>query len=614
MKRFRLSVLSAAILLPLAATPVGAAPASAAGAAAARVDLILVNGVVLTMDGSGSTAEAVAVAGDRIAAVGTTAQIKAMAGPAARVVDLQGRALLPGFIDSRVHGPFGFWELSAGLALTDKTGSPLGQPEEVESALSEFMKTKKPAPYEWIVAAGFNPKLAAARKFDRALGDRVAPDNPLLLLSLDHHVALLNSRAIEKLALKTLPFPPGSGEVALDVQGQPSGLVRETPVFVVMNRVWELLPEGVRQEATARFFETASRFGITSVGEPLATPADLKTAETLLAKGDMPVRLVAGPFGPNEDARRALQAYREAGRSPDPDRLLIGPPLYSLDGTPIGWGAALFQVYHDAPWTSGFLAMPPEEIDRRVASWAAGRESVVLGASGSLAVHMILDATDRARSSGPAAGPASKEGPGGTPGQVATPLLRADGLDLVSEDDRARLQAIGRSGVVVTLQPTRFPYRVFLQNALGDDRMKSAMPYKALVEAGVAVAINSDWPMTSQTFQPTKVMEWAVGRAGWRPEEGLSVAQSLRAYTADAARALGLQDKVGSVETGKKADFVILDRNPLELAARPDQLSQDPVRMTFSNGVLVYEDRKTASAEGGSAGPPPARGTGAGTR
>ena len=130
------------------------APCVSRAAGADRPDLVLLNGVVLTMDKGGSTAEAVAVAGDRIVAVGTTAQIRALAGPAARIVDLQGRTLLPGFVDSRIHGPFGFWELASGATLADKSGSPLSQPDEVESALREIMTSRKPAPYEWVVAAG----------------------------------------------------------------------------------------------------------------------------------------------------------------------------------------------------------------------------------------------------------------------------------------------------------------------------------------------------------------------------------------------------------------------------------------------------------------------------
>jgi predicted amidohydrolase YtcJ len=147
--------------------------------------------------------------------------------------------------------------------------------------------------------------------------------------------------------------------------------------------------------------------------------------------------------------------------------------------------------------------------------------------------------------------------------------------------------------VVVTLQPTLFPYRIFMANALGDAQMQQAMPYKALVDAGVPVALGSDWPMSSQTFQPTQIMEWAITRTGWRAEEGLSREQALKGCTTDAARALGMESRVGSIEAGKKADLVVLDRDPLDPAVPTDALSDIAVRMTIRGGEVVYENRGT---------------------
>jgi len=244
--------------------------------------------------------------------------------------------------------------------------------------------------------------------------------------------------------------------------------------------------------------------------------------------------------------------------------------------------AALFQAYKDAPWTSGSLSMSPDKIQDLVTSWASGAEGMVLDASGSLAVHLLIDASER-----------SKESiSGATP---ARPLLRVDGLDLVEGSDRARLSRLAESGWVVSVQPTRFPYRMYLAKAIGEDRMKQALPYRSLVDAGVKVAINSNWPMSAQTFQPTQVMKWAVTRSGLQQEEALSMEQALRAYTADAASALGLSDRLGSIEVGKKADLVVLDRNPLEMTATPEALPEIAVRMTVASGTVVFEERKTAA-------------------
>lgn len=191
---------------------------------------------------------------------------------------------------------------------------------------------------------------------------------------------------------------------------------------------------------------------------------------------------------------------------------------------------------------------------------------------------MILDATERA--------PRARE---------PRRLLRADGLQIIAGPDRKRLPALAEKGVVVSLQPTFFPYRVFVGEAVGEERMREAFPYRTLVDGGVHVAINSDWPMTAQTFQPLQVIEWAVTRTGFRPEEALSIRQSLRAYTAEAARAIGVEDRIGSIEPGKKADLVVLERNPIGAEAKPAELAGIPVRMTLLGGSVVFEDRRASA-------------------
>jgi len=580
---------AATVISSLALAPAAySAPASTAGrattanapASAGRApDLVLIHGVVLTMNAQGMIAEAVAVSGDQITDVGTTARIKALAGPSTRVIDLEGKTLLPGFVDPRVLGPFGFWETFAGISLTAGGGVPAGTQEEIQVPIATWMEAHKPAPGAWVVAAGFNPRMALSRKLKRDFADRIAPDNPLLILSLDHHVALLNAKGIAAVGLKDLKFPEESGEVERDASGEPTGFLREAPVFLVMNAIWERLPDQARRDATAAFNAAAGRFGLTTAGIPLAGPADAAAAEALLKQGDLSVRTVLQPFALNRGASQALEAYGRDGKSPDPDRILIGPAIQVIDGTPMGGGAALFQPYKDARWTSGTLNVAPDEVDALVASWHAGQAGVAFEASGSLASHVVLDATERAVGDG---------APGAwTPGR---PVLRVDGFDLVSAHDRSRLPILARAGAVVAVQPSLLPFRIFMANAIGDERMQDALPYKSLVDAGVSVALSSDWPMTSQTFQPTQLVEWAVTRTGFRKEE------ALRASTAGAARALGLDARIGSIEPGKKADFVVLDRDPLDPSIKPEDLSEIPVRMTFLGGSIVYEDRTTASA------------------
>jgi predicted amidohydrolase YtcJ len=557
---------------------------AATAVTAVAPDVILVHCVVLTMNASNGVAEAVAIKGDTIVDVGTEAHVKALAGPSTRVIDLEGRTVVPGFIDPRVLGPFGFWETLGGIALVGDGGVPAGTGEEIEKAIQAGLAAHPRPAGAWVVAAGFNPRLALSRKLRREVADRAAPDNPILILSLDHHVALLNGKAIDAIGLKTMASPDGSGEIEKD-NGEPTGLLREAPVVLAMNKVWDLLPEGTRRDATQAFVTAANRFGLTTAGVPMASSSDVTAGEALLKSGDLSVRTVLQPFGLNTEAAIALAAYGRDRKSPDPDRLLIGPAVQIVDGTPMGGGAALFQPYKDARWTSGALNMSPEGLDDLLASWGSGKQGVALEASGPLAAHLVLDATERA-----AAAPAPAGG-------GARPLLRVDGMEMLSLRDRSRLPLLAKAGAIVSVQPNLFSYRVFMATAVGDEQMKQALPFKSLLDAGVFVALSSDWPMTAQTFQPTQMMEWAITRTGFRPEEALSREQSLRAVTLDAARALGLQDRLGSIEVGKKADLVVLDRDPLDPKLATEALSDIAVRMTLVGGEVVYEDRRAGADE-----------------
>src|SRR5262249_29368599 len=135
----------------------------------------------------------------------------------------------------------------------------------------------------------------------------------------------------DKLSLKTLEYPEGSGQVDKDAKGEPTGVQRELPVFLAMNRVWSQVPPELRRQAMASFLDAASRFGITTVGTPLAVGADLETAEALLKDHELPIRVVAQALGPNAEARQALDSY--AKKAPSSDQVQVGPPVYQVDGS-----------------------------------------------------------------------------------------------------------------------------------------------------------------------------------------------------------------------------------------------------------------------------------------
>ncbi len=502
-----------------------------------ETSLLLHNGRVLLR--GGAAAEAVAIHRGRFLAVGSVAALRRRLARAAsnwQEFDLRRRWLVPGFVDAHMHPLFGAVFQEAGIALRDRAGNFLDRAATVAAAVRRACAAER-GESDWLTGYGWSPALAQAPEFNRRLLDRVCPERPVFLLSLDAHFALVNTRGWRRLA--PLPFPAGSGQVVRDSRGEPTGLLLETPQFIAALKVLGQM----RYERIARAFEAfqeqALAAGLTAIADVIADLGVLRHYLRLYRQRRLKLRLFASPYGPLQTEAAMRRLLRRAGA--DANRLGLGPEKYLLDGTPGNHNAAWFQAYADDPSTSGFLTLSPDELQAVVARARRAGRDLALHAAGDLSVHLALDAIEYA------------------PGPRRS-RIRIEHFDNLNPGDRARLPRLARQGLMASIQPTHFAevYCRVIRQVIGAERMRMEYPLASLWRAGIPVALNSDWP-AAMTFKPLEIMQAALDHG----RERLSPRQALDAYTRLGAYALRRESILGEIAPGYQADAVLLSGNPL---------------------------------------------------
>jgi predicted amidohydrolase YtcJ len=568
-----------ALALSLLAVSCRPAPDQAATGSA---DLVLRNGAVYTLVAPapggkapvGPEASAVAVTGGRIAWIGGEDGISGWIGPQTRVVDLQGQMLLPGFIDSHVHLAEG------GIELDECALDALETPEAQVAAVRDCAAAKPAA--AWVLGNGWQLPVFPGANPHKALLDAVVPDRPVYLSAADGHSAWVNSKALEIAGITGATPDPADGRIERDPDGSPSGTLREAAVDLV----WNYLPKPTDEERIAglrRALAEAARFGITaiqeaSLGEPgLRAYAALERANelTLRARAALAVDPEKGPA-----QVPALVALREKYR-----RGLLRPEAAKLfaDGVIEARTAALLEPYllpSGAPsQESGTPIWEPAELDAMVAALDRAGFQVHVHAIGDRGVRLTLDALEKARAA---------NGP-----RDARPHIAH--LELIHPHDVARF---ARLGVVADFQALWAQEDSYIRDltvpVLGPERSRWIYPLGSVARAGGTIAGGSDWTVTS--LNPLEAIQVAVTRraidAGpgpaFLPQEAIDLAAVLAAYTRNGAWANFLEQETGTIEPGKAADLIVLDRDLFKIPA--EEIHRAKVLLTLLAGREVYRD------------------------
>ncbi|MBC7235274.1 MAG: amidohydrolase [Chloroflexi bacterium] len=528
-------------------------------------DLILYNGSVRTMDPACPTAQAVAVAGKRILAVGKNEEVLSLAGPGVRLLDLGGCSLLPGFEDAHLH------LCSHGLALTQVD---LGEARSLEEALArlERQAAKRPAG-AWLRGRGWNhnswPKPVQPTRYDL---DRVVGERPVALVSKDGHALWVNSAVLRLAGIsRHTPDPPG-GEILRDASGEPNGILTEKAQALIWRHVPE--PDAEAMEAAARAaLADAARHGITALHNcegpaALAALRRLQEADALTARvwHMIPMEYL--------DQARALGLRSGFGD----EMLRLGHIKMFADGA-LGSGTAeMLAPYEDWPDRRGVAATSSAELwEAIVASLRAGLAPAI-HAIGDAANRRVLDLYARAYEKGLLAALPHGLRP------------RIEHAQLLTPEDIPRL---GQLGVVASMQPIHATQDMAMADLHWGKRARWGYAWRSLLERGAILAFGSDCPV--ETLDPLAGLYAAVTRrradgtppGGWYPEEALTLDQALEAYTRGSARACGQLASRGSLAPGKLADLVVLSR---DLYAGPAEAWPDiKVRLTLVGGRIVWE-------------------------
>jgi len=554
-----------------------AAPAAlllfaACGPGLPAADLVLLDGAVLTMDSAQPRAEAVAIRGGAVIFVGSTEDARKRVGPSTRVVALEGKLVLPGFVDAHVHPVTGGMELGQ---------CDLAEDETAEAIFAHLRRCVAALPDSaWLVGSSWALPVfpdAAPRKewLDSLTGDR-----PAYLSAADGHSAWVNSAALRLAGVGPGTPDPGGGRIERDRRGEASGTLRESAMGLVAALVPPPTAEQ-RLQGLRRAVALLNRHGVTAFQEASASREILETYRDLRVRGELTARVVVAMRARPEAGWAqvdSLIAWRAEFSAPDLHPTAV---KFFVDGVIEARTAAMLEPYTDQPPNRGEPNWPPALLDSMVARLVAEGFSIHMHAIGDRAVRMGLDAIERA------------EAPHDHPprrGQRAHQLAH---LEVIDSADVPRFAALG---VIANFQPLwAYPdtYIVDLTwPGLGPARSRWLYPIGAVAAAGGTLAFGSDWNVSS--LDPLRGIQVAVTRqrpgdstgARLLPEQAITLEAALRAYTAGSARALGLGPGIGSLRVGVPADLVVVAPDPRTLP--PHRIAAARVLLTLFNGQPVH--------------------------
>ncbi|MGH9868901.1 MAG: amidohydrolase [Candidatus Polarisedimenticolia bacterium] len=537
----------------LAATEPQAAPPDMA-------DLILLNGIVHTMDPARPHASAVAVREGRILLAGNDAEALLHRGASTRVVDLAGRTVVPGLTDAHGH------VLGLGLAAMRLDLKGTRSAEDIAAMVKQRAATTDP--FRWIRGRGWDQNDWALKEFPgRALLDAAAPDHAVVLDRVDGHAIWVNSRALRLAGVtKDTPDPPG-GRIVRDAAGEPTGVL----VDAAENLVTAKEPPATRAE-TREALELGMRrclaAGLTEVHDAGVSPDVLELYDELLVKGDFPFRVYA-----MLDPKAAQQATGPVVAPPGGRLTARAIKLYA-DGALGSRGAALLAPYADDSGNVGLPQGSEQELRSLVAEAAGKGLQVNVHAIGDRGNRMVLDAFAEAL---PAGGGGKR--------------FRVEHAQVLHPDDIPRFTKLG---VIASMQPTHATSDMpWAEARLGPERVKGAYAWRSLLDAGARLACGSDFPVESEN--PMLGLYAAVTRqdlegqpqGGWLPSQRLGREEALRCFTLDAAYAAFEEDTRGTISAGKLADLTVLSKDPMtvDAAAIPSIVAE----MTIVGGRVAYE-------------------------
>ncbi len=530
-----------------------------------KIDLIIHNANIYTFNPAQPRADALAISGGRVVAVGTESDIRMLDGAktARETLNLKGATLIPGLNDSHTH--FAWWALNL-------QALKLAGVNSLDTVLQMVSDKVAVTPKDtWLTGLGWDKNLWGDAFPTRQHLDRVAPLHPVALRSKDGHLLWVNSRALELASITRDTPEVAGGEIARDAQGEPSGVLKEN-AMVLIDRI---IPEATIEQtavAIAEALPLAHQTGLTGV-HSIENAEGFAAFQNLRAQKKLTMRttVLLGNWAiPHLTALGLQQGFGD-------EMLWLGQIKFFLDGTLGSQTAAMFEPFHNSPDhkcdNCGMLRMNPEDFEKQARQAVQGGFGVAIHVIGDRAAHLGLDVVEKLQR------------------EIHAPHLRhrLEHVQIVTPEDLPRF---ARSQIIASVQPTHATTdRDAAERYWGLERASHSYQYRSLLHSGAPLALGSDVPIES--IDPRKGLFAAIARKregedrpAWFPQECLSVSEAVAGFTQGAAYAAGDEQQRGRIAPGFMADFSAFSQD--FFVAPPEEIPVTPVAATFVGGKPVH--------------------------
>ncbi len=523
--------------------------------------LAVVNARVWTGDPRRPWADAIAASGERLVAVGSSAEVRKLITPSARLVDAGGMMVVPAFIDSHIH----FLEGGVGFASVQLRNARTR--EEFVQRIADFAKTVPPG--TWITNGDWDHEWWGGELPHREWIDAATPEHPVWLSRLDHHMSLANGVTLRLAGVTRDTLDVDGGTIVRDPNGEPTGIFKDNAERLV-DRIVPPLTDAQERAALDAAMRYVASNGVASVHH-MGTWEDLAAFERAHARGDLRTRIYAAVQ--IQTWERLRDRVARDGRGDH--WLRIGALKGFVDGSLGSHTAAMLEPFTDAPNDVGLLVNSIEDIR----AWTAGADAaglhMIVHAIGDRAIRLQLDLYEHvARENG-----------------ARDRRFRIEHAQHIAPADLPRFAELG---VIASVQPYHaIDDGRWAEKVIGPERAKTTYAFRSLLDVKARLAMGSDWPIAPAT--PLEGIYAAATRrtlddhnpGGWIPEQRIRVEEALRGYTTDAAFASFEEGDKGMLRRGMLADFTILDRDITRVT--PETIRDAQVVMTAVGGRIVYE-------------------------
>ena len=529
-----------------------------------EADMILTNGEIYTMDERNPKCEAIAIKGDRILFTGSKTDVDRFRSQATRIIDLEGKTVIPGLIDAHAH----FMSLGKKLQSLDLVGTVSA--EEIRQMV--LKECQHVGPGKWIYGRGWDQNDWEVQTFPTWQDLQGTEMNPVYLSRIAGHSYWVNKTAMELAGITRDTPDPEGGLIVRDENGNPSGILIDNAQLPIDGIVPDPTHEELMERAKLAQQECI-KCGLTGIGDAGIDSAKIEAYRDLGKRGELKIRICAMLDADNIDLEKYYPSGPQIGLF-NSHFTIRAIKLYA-DGAMGSRGAAMIEPYNDDPENRGLIVWGPEEMYEVCKNALLNGFQVCTHAIGDRANRVVLDAYERALKENPA----------------EDHRFRIEHAQIVSLKDIPRFAELG---VLPSMQPTHATSDMYwAEDRVGPERIKGAYAWRSFLNTGVRIPFGSDFPVESPN--PLWGIYAAVTRqdyegwpeGGWYPEQRLTIYEAVKGFTLDAAFGAFEENIKGSLEAGKLADLVVLSKDVFEIP--PKEILNTEVLMTIIGGEVVYE-------------------------